>query len=94
MRQVCVKPESFKFFNNSQIYYLEGIVTQPIIEENTIILPRGSVIQLTFNTQTLSSVNLSESKELVFTVDSIARDIFSRGRRLPRFTAININEDN
>ena len=94
MRQVCVKPESFKFFNNSKIYYLEGIVTQPIIEENTIILPRGSVIQLTFNTQTLGSVNLSESKELIFTVDSIARDIFSRGKRLPRFTAININEDN
>ena len=94
MRQVRVKPESFKFFNNSQTYYLEGIVTQPLIEDNIIILPSGSIIQLIFNTQTLGSVNLSESQELIFTVDSIAREIFSRGKRLLRFTVININEDN
>ena len=94
MRQVRVKPESFKFFNNSQTYYLEGIVTQPLIEDNIIILPSGSIIQLIFNTQTLGSVNLSESQELLFTVDSIAREIFSRGKRLLRFTVININEDN
>lgn len=86
MTQVRVKPESFKYFHNSQIYYLDGIAIEAIIEEDTIICPKGTPVQLLFNSKTLGLVKLPESKELVLTVDPIARKVFPRGQLSLRFT--------
>lgn len=90
MRQVRVKPESFKYFHNSRIYYLDGIAIEPIIEEDTIICPKGSLIQFVFNSTTLGVVNLPDAEELVLTVEPIAREIFTRGRFSLRFTVRDI----
>ena len=93
MRQLRVKPESFKYFHNFEIYYLDGFVTEPIVEENTLLLQKGSQIQLVFNSQTLGLVDLTDSNEFIFTVDPIVREGFVRGKQVLRFTATRINED-
>ena len=90
MRQVRVKPESFKFFFNSNIYYLEGVTIEPIIEGETIICPEGVLIQLIFDSQTLGLVNLPASEEIVLTVDPISRKFLRRGRFALRYTVRDI----
>ena len=93
MRQVCVKPISFKYYHNSKTYYLNGIVLDPIVEENVIVIAKGSTIQLLFDSEALGTIHLADAKELIFFVESLAQDVYSRGRRILRFTTTRINED-
>lgn len=93
MISVRVRPESFTYFHNSKTYYLNGITLEPILDENFIILPKGSFIQLLFDSSILNKINLAESKELLTTVESFAREVFSRGRKVLRFTVTNIDEN-
>ena len=94
MRQVCVKPISFKYFHNSKTYYLNGSVLQPIFEDNSIILPRGSLIQLTFDSLVLGATDLQNSRSLIFTVEPLAQEVYSCGRNVLRFSVAEINENN
>ena len=93
MRQVRLKPEVFRYFHNSQTYYLEGIVLESIIEE-IFFLPKGSSIQVVFDSSTLGSINLPAAKELLFSVEDLAQESFSRGRQILRFIVTEVNEDN
>ena len=91
MRQVRVQPVAFRYFHNSKIYYLIGTVLDPVIDENSIILPRGTIIQLVFNSATLNQINLQESNELLCFVDNLAQETIFRGRPVLRFTANQIH---
>ena len=92
MRQLQVKPEVSRYFYNSKTYYLEGIVLEPIIEEN-FFLPKGSSVQLVFEASALGSINLPAAKELLFSVEDLARESFSRGKPILRFIVIKVNEN-
>ena len=93
MRQVRVKPAAFKYFHNSKIYYLVGTVLDPLIDGSSIFLPRGTIIQLVFSSETLGRINLSDSQELLCFVEDLAQETIIRGRRLLRFTVNQIHAD-
>ena len=93
MRQVRVQPVAFRYFHNSKIYYLFGNVLDPVIDENSIILPRGTIIQLVFDSTTLNGIHLPDSNEVVCVVDDLAQETFFRGRRVLRFTTNQIHVD-
>ena len=93
MRQARVKPEAFRYFHNSKTYYLVATVTEPVVNENVITILKGTIIQIVFDSQTLGSINLPDSKELLVTVEDIAHEVFVRGRRVLRFSCTRINEE-
>ena len=93
MRQVRVKPESFKYFSNSQTYYLNAIVLDPVLEEGLIILQKGLIIQLTFTSEVLGQINLPDSRKLIFVIEKFAQEVYSRGHRVLRFTVNKIDEN-
>ena len=61
MRQVRVQPVAFRYFHNSKIYYLFATVLDPVIDENSIIRPRGTIIQLVFDSTTLNGIHSPDS---------------------------------
>ena len=89
-----MKPISFKYYHNSKTYYLNGTVLQPLVEENTIVLPKGSIIQLIFDSPVLGRTDLPNSSKINCFVEPLAQEVYSCGRRVLRFTATQINEDN
>ena len=93
MRQVRVKPETFRYFHNSKTYYLVGTVLEPVIEDNSIIILKGSTIQLVFNADTLGLINLPDAKELRFSIADLAQQAVFKRRSILRFLVDRINED-
>ena len=93
MRQLRVKPEGFRYFNNSKTFYLDGLVLEALIDEQSILIPKGATVQLVFDIQTLGDIKLTEASKLIFTVESFAQQAYSRGRRVLRYIATQINED-
>ena len=93
MRQLRVKPEGFRYFNNSKTFYLNGLVLEPLIDEQSVLISKGTPVQLVFDIQTLGDIKLTEAAKLIFTVESFAQRAYSRGRRILRYIATQINED-
>ena len=93
MRQVRVKPETFRYFHNSKTYYLTGTVLEPVLDDNSIIILKGASIQLVFNADTLGLINLPDAKELRFSIEDLAQQGFLKGRPILRFPVERINED-
>ena len=92
MRLLRVKPEGFKYFHNTETYYLNATTLQPSLEKE-ILIPEGTVLQFFFHQEILGGLNLAETNELLIEVESIVREVFSAGRIIWRFTAIRIDEN-
>ena len=52
MRSLAFKPESFTYFSSSQVYYVNGFVSESLFDNDNIILRRGTSAQLVFNSNT------------------------------------------
>ena len=87
-----IKPESFKYFHNTKTYYLTGNTIYPFLEKD-VLIPEGSVLQIFLTSQVLGDLQLTETSSLVVNVESTAKEVFSGGRIILRYTAQEVHED-
>ena len=96
MKAVCFQPESFQYFLNSDIFYVTGIILEPIFDENAQILKRGADCQLVFKSSVpnFDKEKLFTDEVLIVQVQNYVRDCKVKGREGKRLTVISFDEDN
>ena len=94
MKPLAFKPESFTYYSSSQTYYVNGYTTESLIDNDNIIIRRGTDAQLYFtaNVGNFDRERLFRGEILRAYIEPFARDgkIRSKGIRL---TVIHFDED-
>ena len=95
MKVVKFKPESYQYFGNSQIYYVTGTVQETLLQDDQIILRKGSVCQLYFdaNTPNFDREKLFNCRILRPRVEDFTRDCRVKGRRGLRLIVNSFDEN-
>ena len=94
MSCIKFKPESFQFFCNSKIYYVTGVVLDTVVQNDKVVLKKGSICQLCFDSSTpyLEIEKLFNCQILRPKIDTI-RDCRVKGRRGLRLTVTRFDEN-
>ena len=96
MKSLVFKPESFTYYSSSQTFYVNGVVVESLIDKDSVIIRRGSNVQLVF---TSSVPNFEDSRSKLFSgekfsvfIEPYAREAKLRNRAV-RLQVIRFDAD-
>ena len=95
MRVVRFKPESYQYFGNSKIFYVTGTIQETLLQDEQIILRKGSICQLYFTADTpnFDREKLYQCRILRPRIEDFTRDCRVKGRRGLRLLVESFDED-
>ena len=94
MKSLAFKPESFTHYSSSGTYYVNGVVTESLIENDVIVIKRGTDAQLVFtsNVANFDRERLFQGQTLRAYIEPYAREGRIRAKGI-RLTVIHFDED-
>ena len=91
LKPLAFKPESFTYFSSSGIFYVNGYVCETYVNNDNILLSRGTSAQLLFDSTVANfdRERLFRGEILSVHIEPYARE----GRGKPRLTVTHFDED-
>ena len=94
MKSLAFKPESFTYYSSSGTYYVNGVVTESLIDNDNIVIRRGTSAQLFFTADVgnFDRERLFRGEVVRAYIEPYAREGRIRAKGV-RLTVIHFDED-